>query len=75
MSFEQKQTQLGCAELFLTCISRVSNAWGKSGNFLQLNLYVEAQKKLRNQNLKLQICRELSSARAGDNLIKTLARS
>ena len=44
MSFELEANPIGLRGAFLTCLSRVSNAWGKSGNFLRLNLYVEAQK-------------------------------
>ena len=74
MSFKLKANPIGLRGAFLTCLSRVSNAWGRV-EILAINLY-SGSKKLRSQNLKLEICRELPSARAGDpTLIKTLARS
>ncbi len=75
MSFELEANPIGLRGAFPHLYIKGFQRLGESGNFLQL-ICVRAQRKLRNQNLMLEICPELPSARAGDpTLIKTLARS
>ena len=65
MSFELEANPIGLRGAFPHLSIKGFQRLGESGNFFQLTC-VRAQRKLRSQNLKLEICRELPSARAGD---------
>ena len=65
MSFELEANPNGLRGAFPHLSVKGFQRLGESGNFLRL-ICARAQRKLRSQNLKLEICRELPSTRAGD---------